>query len=440
MNITKLFSLFGLLATVIVCGQSNPNDNPVQYTDAELTQMAKSIQDQIITIDTHCDFNLENFTSEINYTQDINSQVNLPKMRKGGLDVAWLVVYTGQDSLNAKGYKMAYENAMNKFKAIHRLCEQYAPDQIALALNSDDVRRIHNQGKLVAMIGIENGYSIGTDISNVKKFYDLGGRYMSLAHQGHSQLSDSNTGESDDTWLNNGLSPLGKEVVSEMNKYGMMIDISHPSKEAMRQIIELSKAPIIASHSSARALSDHSRNLDDEQLEWIKENGGVVQTVAFAGYVDVKKNAKFQELVNQVFSKAAEKEGFKILNQEEYKKLSKTKAEDFRKNYNRIRNSIKPQINKLQKTENPVNVADFVNHIDYMVNKIGIDHVGISSDFDGGGGIYGWEDASETLNVTKELVKRGYSKSEIEKLWGGNLLAVMDKVQAIAKEIQSKDN
>jgi len=437
MNIKKSITSFSLLLTILVYGQNTPVSNTIQYTDAELTQMAKEIQDQIITIDTHCDFDLENFTSKINYTQDINSQVNLPKMRKGGLDVAWLIVYTGQEALNANGYKEAHENAMDKFKAIHRLCEQYAPDEIALALNSDDVKRIHNQGKLVAMIGIENGYSIGTDINNVKKFYDLGGRYMSLAHQGHSQLSDSNTGELDDTWLNNGLSSLGKEVISEMNKYGMMIDISHPSKEAMRQIIELTKAPIIASHSSARALSDHSRNLDDEQLEWIKKNGGVVQTVAFAGYVDVEKNAKYQELVNQIFSKAAEKEGFKMLNQEEYNKLSKAEAEDFRKNFNRIRYSIQPQVKELQKTADPVNVADFVDHIDYMVNKIGIDHVGISSDFDGGGGIYGWEDASETLNVTKELVKRGYSKAEIEKLWGGNLLAVMDKVQFVAKEIQS---
>ena len=437
MNITKLITSFSLLLTLLVYVQNTPLNNTIQYTDAELTEMAKEIQDQIITIDTHCDFDLENFSSKINYTQDINTQVNLPKMRKGGLDVAWLIVYTGQDALNANGYKKAHENAMNKFNAIHRLCEQYAPDEIALALNSDDVRRIHNQGKLVAMIGIENGYSIGTDINNVKKFYDLGGRYMSLAHQGHSQLADSNTGESDDTWLNNGLSSLGKEVISEMNKYGMMIDISHPSKEAMRQIIELTKAPIIASHSSARALSDHSRNLDDEQLEWIKKNGGVVQAVAFAGYVNVEKNAKFQELANQVFSEAAEKEGFKMLNQEEYNKLSKAKAEDFRKNFNRIRYSIQPQVKELQKTADPVNVADFVNHIDYMVNKIGIDHVGISSDFDGGGGIYGWEDASETLNVTKELVKRGYSKAEIEKLWGGNLLAVMDKVQSVAKEIQS---
>lgn len=411
-----------------------------QYSNQELTKLAKEIQDQVITIDTHCDFDLNNFTSQVNYSQNTDSQVNLPKMRKGGLDVAWLIVYTGQEELSAKGFKKAHKNAMDKFNAIHRLCDQYAPEEIELALNSEDVRRIHGQGKLVAMIGIENGYSIGTDINNVKKFYDLGGRYMSLAHQGHSQLSDSNTGESDNIWLHNGLSELGKEVVSEMNKYGMMIDISHPSKEAMRQIIALSKAPIIASHSSARALSNHSRNLDDEQLEWIKENGGVVQAVAFAGYVDVEKNARFQELVNEILYNAAVEEGFKILDYNQYKELPKKQAEEYYKKYQRIQKKIKLQIENLEQTEDPVDVADFVNHIDYMVEKIGIDHVGISSDFDGGGGIYGWKDASETLNVTKELIRRGYSKEEIEKLWGGNLLRVMDSVQAVAKEIQSKSH
>ena len=436
MKITKFVLLFSLLSTVIVYGQSKEK----QYSEEELTKLAKEIQDNVITIDTHCDFDLNNFTSQINYSQNTNSQVNLPKMRKGGLDVAWLIVYTGQGELNKKGYKEAHKNAMDKFNAIHRLCEQYAPEKIELALNSNDVRRINSQGKLVAMIGIENGYSIGTDINNVKKFYDLGGRYMSLAHQGHSQLSDSNTGESDNTWLHNGLSELGEEVISEMNKYGMMIDISHPSKEAMRQIIELSKAPIIASHSSARALSDHSRNLDDEQLQWIKENGGVVQTVAFAGYVDVEKNAKFQELVNEVLHNAAAKENFKILSYDQYKELPEKQAKQYYKQYQKIQQTIKPQLDELEQTADPVNVADFVNHIDYMVDKIGINHVGISSDFDGGGGIYGWNDASETLNVTKELIRRGYSTQEIEKLWGGNLLAVMDKVQAVAKEIQSKSH
>src|SRR5690606_9764594 len=400
MKITKFVFLLTLMTTVMVYAQSEEK----QYSNQELTKLAKEIQDQVITIDTHCDFDLNNFTSQVNYSQNTDSQVNLPKMRKGGLDVAWLIVYTGQEELSAKGFKKAHKNAMDKFNAIHRLCDQYAPEEIELALNSEDVRRIHGQGKLVAMIGIENGYSIGTDINNVKKFYDLGGRYMSLAHQGHSQLSDSNTGESDNTWLHNGLSELGQEVVSEMNKYGMMIDISHPSKEAMRQIIALSKAPIIASHSSARALSNHSRNLDDEQLEWIKENGGVVQAVAFAGYVDVEKNARFQELVNEILYNAAAEEGFKILDYNQYKELPKKQAEEYYKKYQRIQKKIKLQIENLEQTEDPVDVADFVNHIDYMVEKIGIDHVGISSDFDGGRGIYGWKDASETLNVTKELI------------------------------------
>ncbi|HLS11089.1 MAG TPA: membrane dipeptidase [Flavobacteriaceae bacterium] len=203
-------------------------------------------------------------------------------MMEGGLDVAWFIVYTGQGPLTESGYASAYDEAMKKFDAIHRLTTEYASDQIELALTSDDVRRIHASGKKVAMIGVENGYPIGTDISRVKEFYDLGARYMSLSHNGHSQLCDSNTGERDDVWLHDGLSDLGKEVLAEMNKYGMMIDVSHPSKEAMRDMIALSKAPIIASHSSARALCDHSRNLDDEQLQWIKENNGVVQAVAFA--------------------------------------------------------------------------------------------------------------------------------------------------------------
>ena len=147
-------------------------------------------------------------------------------MESGGLDVAWFVVYTGQGDLTKKGYKIAYDNAVSKFEAIHNLVNFYAPDRIGLALTSDDVRKIHIIGKKVAMIGVENGYPIGTDIANVQKFYDMGARYMSLAHNGHSQLSDSNTGESDGVYLHNGLSQLGIEVIKEMNKLGMMIDLS----------------------------------------------------------------------------------------------------------------------------------------------------------------------------------------------------------------------
>jgi membrane dipeptidase len=329
----------------------------------------------IITIDTHDDINVENFTESLNYTMNTDTQVNLPKMIEGGLDVAWFIVYTGQGDLNEEGYKTAEENAIAKFDAINRLVSVYAPNQIELALTSEDVYRIHKKGKKAAMIGVENAYPIGLDTSNVKKYWEKGARYMSLAHNGHSQFSDSNTGERDGVYLHNGLSNLGKEMVHLLNYYGIMIDISHPSKEAIRQMIELSKAPVIASHSSARALRDHSRNLDDEQLEWVKQNGGVIQTVALGNYLTDREDP-------------------------------------------------------------PPNIEDFIDHIDYMVDKIGIDHVGISSDFDGGGGIVGWQDASETQNVTSALRNRGYSEAEIAKIWGGNLMRVLDETQKIAEQLQ----
>ena len=341
-----------------------------------LLTSCNSSSSPIITIDTHDDINIINFTDSLNYTMDTDTQVNLPKMVAGGLDVAWFVVYTGQGSLDEEGYAVAEINAISKFDAINRLVNEYAPDQIELALSSDDVRRIHAKGKKVAMIGVENAYPMGLDTSNVRKYWERGARYVSLAHNGHSQFSDSNTGEFDGTALHNGLSDLGKEVVGLLNYYGLMIDISHPSKEAIAQMIELSVAPVIASHSSARALRDHPRNLDDKQLNLVRDNGGVIQVTALGSFLTDRKDP-------------------------------------------------------------PPNMSDFMDHIDYMVRKIGIDHVGISSDFDGGGGIVGWKDASETMNVTAALRERGYSESEIEKLWGGNLLRVLDEVQAIASKLQS---
>ncbi len=402
-----------------------------------LLERAKAIHERVITLDTHCDFNVKNFTDTTNYTQDLDSQVTLPKMDQGGLDVAWFIVYTGQEELDDAGFKKAHETAMGKFDAIHKLVENIAPDQIELALTSDDVRRIVKSGKKVAMIGIENGYPVGKDIKNVERFYDLGGRYMSLAHNGHSQLSDSNTGELDSIWLHDGLSNLGKQVIKEMNRLGMMIDVSHPSKEAMRDMIELSEVPIIASHSSARALCDHSRNLDDEQLEWLKKNGGVVQTVAFAGYLDIEKNEKHTAFKKEVALKIMDSMNVAYLDWDDLKELS----EDERNAYSDVLQKVKPLVEAQMKTMKDVppavNVADFIDHLDYMVNKIGIEHVGISSDFDGGGGIEGWNDASETFNVTLELVKRGYTEEQIGMLWSGNLLRVLDEVQAYAEKMKS---
>lgn len=401
-----------------------------------LVERAKDIHERVITIDTHCDIDIKNFTDSINYTQDLTSQVTLPKMKQGGLDVAWFIVYTGQEELTDKGFKKAHKKAMDKFDAIHRLVETIAPNQIELALTSDDVRRIVNSGKKVAMIGIENGYPVGKDIKNVEKFYNLGGRYMSLAHNGHSHLSDSNTGEGDSIWLHNGLSDLGKKVVKEMNRLGMMVDVSHPSKEAMRDMIEISEAPIIASHSSARALCDHSRNLDDEQLAWLKENNGVAQAVAFPAYLNTEKSEKYAAFRKEVALKVMDSMNIAYLEWDVLQKLSEDERDAYYDVVRKANPTIDAKLKKMKDAPKQVNVADFVDHIDYMVDKIGIDHVGISSDFDGGGGIEGWNDASETFNVTLELVKRGYSEEDIKKLWGQNLLRVLDDVQAAAKKIQ----
>jgi membrane dipeptidase len=428
----KLINLSLLLLIISSCNQQK------NVNQSELNQRAKEIHKRVITLDTHDDINIKNFTDSVNYSQRLESQVNLPKMIEGGLDVAWFVVYTAQDSLSDSGYQKAYDNATSKFDAIHRLINNYANDKIALALTSDDVRKINATGKKIAMIGVENAYPIGTDLGNIKKFYDLGARYMSLAHNGHSQFSDSHTGEEDNNWNHNGLSDLGKQAIAEMNRLGIMIDISHPSREAIKQMISLSKAPVIASHSAARTLSDQSRNLDDELLKMIEENNGVVQTVALASFVHSDKDEANDKASKELYHIIAKELNIEFLEWDEIKVLPKDAQEDLinmRQKVIKIAQSRNAEINK---NFPPVNVSDFVDHIDYMVDLIGLEHVGISSDFDGGGGIDGWKDASETFNVTLELVKRGYTEDEISMIWSGNLLRVLDDVQQIAKEIQGQ--
>ena len=435
----KINLLFLVLVVTLSCKTETPAKKAAALSESELLEKALEIHKRVLTVDTHNDINVDNFTDSLNYTQDLDNQVNLPKMKKGGLDVSWFVVYTGQGELTDEGFDAAYVEAINSFKAIHKLTEEIAPEEIQLATTSAEAIKINSEGKKVAMIGVENGYPVGEEVGRVKEFYDLGARYMSLSHNGHSQLCDSNTGEEENIWLHNGVSELGKEVIIEMNKWGMMIDVSHPSKEAMRDMIELSKAPIIASHSSARALCNHSRNLDDEQLAWMKKNGGVVQTVAFGSYVNTEKSKKFNEASKSVMEEIAKDLDVQLISWKAYGLLSKEAKEAYLNKYMEVVKLAKPKRAEIEKIAERVNVADFVDHIDYLVEKIGIDHVGISSDFDGGGGVKGWDDASETMNVTIELVKRGYTEDDIKKLWGGNLFRVLDEVQEIALKIQNSE-
>ena len=458
--------LIGCMTWQLTVGMS-----PGQTDDAALIAKAKGIHDRVIKLDTHNDIDAANFTPDCNYTMRLTTQVNLPKMIEGDMDVTFMIAYTGQGPLTPEGFESAYQTAVAKFDAVHRLTEKIAPDKIGLALTPADVIALHKKGLRIAVIGIENGYPIGNDIKRVKEFYDRGGRYMSLAHNGNSQLADSNTGEVQGYLYNNGLSPLGREVIAEMNKLGMMVDLSHPSKGANLEAIRLSKAPVIASHSGVRAIADVSRNMDDELLLALKKNGGVIQTVGFASYVktDSKERTAALARLREEFglnaagggrgaggggggrgrgAAAADSvrtcpvegaagtpaggrgargggrgRGGALLDT-----LSAEKRADYEKKLAEIDAKYPPAAR--------ANVKDFVDHIDYAVKKIGIAHVGISSDFDGGGGIEGWNSAAEAFNVTLELVRRGYTEQQIGKLWSGNLLRVWGEVEKVAQKLK----
>ena len=347
--------------------------------EATLVTEAMAIHQRVVTIDSHDDIPLDFATPDVDPGLRGERQVDLPKMEEGGLNAAFFIVFVGQTQRTSQNYAQAKADADAKFDAIHRMTEEMYPDRIELAYSADDVERIAAQGKLVAAIGIENGYVIGQDLSLLGDHHTRGARYITLAHNGHNDIADSAAPRQrlgDTEAEHDGVSAFGEAVIAEMNRLGIMVDVSRISKQAMLDAVRLSVAPVIASHSSTRTLRDHPRNLDDEQLLALRDTGGVMQTVALDDFVSSRDDP-------------------------------------------------------------PVAVRDFIDHIDYTVSLIGVDHVGISSDFDGGGGVVGWSDASETFNVTLELVRRGYSEDEIAKIWGGNLLRVWREVEAVARDLQA---
>lgn len=342
---------------LIACAQNEPAD--VHFAS--------------LPLDSHVDIPFDFATESVDpLTGDL--QVNLQKMNAGGLDAAFFIVYVGQSERTEANYAQAAADAITKFDAIHRMTEAHA-DLIGLAESADDVERLADEGKLVAAIGIENGYVIGAELDLLDRYFELGARYMTLVHNGHNDIADSAQPREefgDRPSEHNGISDYGASVIQRMNALGIMVDISHASKAASLEAMELSEAPVIASHSSIHALTDHVRNLDDETLLKLRDDNGVVQIVAFESYIG---------------------------------------------------------------DEDSSTVSDLVDHIDYAVELIGIEHVGLSSDFGGGGGIEGWNDATETPNVTAELVRRGYSAKEIDLLWSGNLLRVWREAERVAASL-----
>jgi membrane dipeptidase len=417
----KLFVTVAIAALLSACGQptetSATDTMPDEVVETASAIDAAALHDRILTLDTHVDIGANFGTSELDPGGDTNAQVDLPKMRDGGLDAAFFIVYVGQGPVDEAGYASAREAAEEKYAGISRMLTNH-PDQISLARTADEVEAIAATGRRVALIGMENAYPLGGSIDDVPMWAERGVRYMSITHFGNNQFGDSSnpTVDEGENPIDQGLTDLGRDLVASLNDHGIMIDVSHVGKTTGLEAMALSRAPVIGSHSGARAVYDHARNFDDEQLIAFRDTGSVAQMVAFRGYVGAvdpdltaARNALFVEYgLNTAAGRAAITPEMRALVIERLAAL---------------------------RTEYPdVTLSDYVDHIDHAVSVAGIDHVGIASDFDGGGGVGGWDDARQTPAVTAELVRRGYSEDDIAKLWGLNVLRVMRAVEAAAAE------
>ena len=403
-------------ALLLLAINANAQTQPPEDDEAMQNDRALAIHEAVMTIDSHDDIP-PNFATEAVDPLDARRQLNLQKMSVGGLDAAFFIVYVGQTRRTPENYAQAQADAMTKFDAIHRMAEEMYPDLIEIAYTADDVERIHSEGKLVAAIGIENGYVIGRDVSTLQRYHDLGARYVTLAHNGHNDIADSaqarmDLGDAESE--HDGISEFGEQAIAKMNRLGIMVDISHISRAAALDAIRLSRAPVIASHSNTLAVTNHPRNMDDETLLALRDNGGVMQATALSVFVK-EFTPELQQATSALLSE------FGIANMRGWFTLTDEQQAEATERLEEI---------------GYADVGDFIDHVDYAVDLIGIDHVGLSSDFDGGGGVLGWWDASETANVTLELVRRGYSEEDIVKLWGGNLLRVWREVEAFAATAQ----
>jgi membrane dipeptidase len=390
--------------------------------EKELIEKALDIHNRVLTLDTHADTPLRMIQpgfdlSERHDPNETGSKLDYPRMVEGGLDAVFFAAFVAQDIRDDDGHNRAKNLCLQMIDSVITSTNRNS-DMVGLALNPEDAYSLEKEGKRAIYIGIENGYPIGNDLSNISLYYKKGVRYITLVHSSNNDLADSSTDS--DGPEHEGLSDFGNEVVKEMNRLGIMVDVSHGSDSLFYDTIALSKAPIIASHSNARKVTNHERNMTDEMLKLMAKNGGVVQLTMLSNYLrEVPPNTEKDSAIAALRSSM------------------KPVAEMTEEEQNEARESIK-KLNDIFPAP-LANVKNVVDHIDHIVNVAGIDHVGIGCDFDGGGGIEGVFDASEVMNITIELVRRGYSEDQIEKIWGGNLIRVFKEVQAIAEKIQTEE-
>lgn len=420
MKIKNHLCLFVFLSLCLGCNENVLKRIYGNETESELIERALSIHKKVLTLDTHADTPLRMIEpgfsmSDRHDPNETGSKVDYPRMIEGGLDAIFFAAFVAQDIRNDKGNFRAKNLCVQMIDSILSSIQQNS-DVVGLALNPEDAYSLEKQGKRAIYIGIENGYPIGGDLSNIETYYKKGVRYITLVHSSNNDLADSATDPAGPE--HNGISEFGSKVVKEMNRLGIMVDVSHGSDAVFYDAIKISKAPIIATHSNARSVTNHKRNMTDDMLKLIAKNGGVVQLTMLSNYLrDPVPNITAEKLKKELLSSIKPVDQMTIL-----------EKETMRKRINEIDDNYPIA---------PANLKNVVDHIDHIVNVAGIDHVGIGCDFDGGGGIDGVFDVSQVMNITIELVKRGYNEDQIAKIWGGNLIRVFSEVQTIARKIKS---
>ena len=400
----KPFILFGIIMLFASC----------QTSEEKLIEKALKIHNKAITIDSHTDtpllFTRESYDMSVRHDPyETSTKVDFPRMKEGGLDGIFMAVFLGQGPRDEEGHAKVTSKTHQIFDSIYSMLDKNK-DIASLALKAQDIYSIEKEGKRAVYIGIENGYALGGKLDNVDVFYKRGARYITLCHTKNNDLCDSST----DTIEHNGVSKFGKEVIAKMNRLGMLVDVSHISDKSFYDVIELSTSPVIASHSSSRAICDSPRNLTDDMLIKLAENGGVAQVCILSSYIKKTPTNPQADSMRMAIRK-------KYNN---YENLSDEQQKEAGKAWRSINKLFPPIL---------ATVQDVVDHIDHMVKVAGIDHVGIGTDFDGGGGVDGCFDDSELPNITIEMVRRGYNEEDIIKIWGGNFLRVLSENEELAK-------
>jgi membrane dipeptidase len=333
---------------------------------------AAALHRATLTLDSHIDIPWPGGADPFTQT---DRHVDMPKMRAGGLDAGCFVAFVPQTARGAAEAAASRDRALAMLDTINAMGTTRGGITARVCATAGAIEAAVAEGALAIVPAVENGHAIGGDLRMLQRFRDLGVIYVTVTHNGHNDLADSANPRrdlGDDATLHNGLSGLGREALTEMNRLGILIDVSHVSRQGMLQAVMLSRVPVVATHSCATSLCDHPRNLDDQQLDALRDTGGVVQITAMPPFLRARGRS------------------------------------------------------------DTVGVGEFVDHVDYVVKRIGLAHCGISSDFDGGGAITGWRHAGESQNITTELVRRGYGAAEIAALWGGNFLRVMRQAEAFA--------